>query len=313
MTIGTADRRPSGSALVPLLSSPLGSVCYALRTGRGVFLFDAGHPRAAEQTVALLRTEGLLDDLRAIVLTHAHADHVGAAGLLQRLTGAEVWAGPRQADGRLAEQERRLGLVPDPYRVTRTLADRERIDLGGETIEVLLTPGHADDHAALFLRQERTLVAGDLFTFGDVGTFDITHHHTRSLALMIESVRRCADLGADRVAPGHGPVQRRPQRLLQAAEHRLRFFRERPLLLAAHTLMPLMLLLIESRSGALMAELREQALRHARCFDEFLAGLDGAGIAHEFEKILMILALKGLVSVVDGRVYYRSDSLAAAA
>jgi hydroxyacylglutathione hydrolase len=312
MTVATADRE-TACGLQPLVSSPLGSVCYALRTGRGVFLFDTGHPRAAEQTVALLRAEGLLDDLTAIVITHAHADHVGATGLLQRLTGAEVWAGPGRADGRLAEQEQRLGLTPEPYRVDRTLADRELIDLGGETLEVLLTPGHADDHAALYLRGQRTLVAGDLFTFGDVGTFDITHHHTRSLALMIDSVRRCAELCPERVAPGHGPMQRRPRQLLQAAEQRLDYFRRRPLLLAAHTLMPLMLLLIESRNGSPMSELRKQALRHARCFDEFLAGLEGAGIAHEFEKILMILALKGLVSVIDGRVYYRSDALAAAA
>ena len=55
-----------------------------------------------------------------------------------------------------------------PWTATRAVRDGERIDLGGRTLEVLLTPGHTPDSLCVFDRQHRLLFTGDTFYLGPI-------------------------------------------------------------------------------------------------------------------------------------------------
>ncbi|BFI97025.1 MAG: MBL fold metallo-hydrolase [Rhodanobacter sp.] len=87
-------------------------------------------------------------DLRWILETHAHADHLTAAAWLRSRTGAPVAAGAGIV-GVQAEFKRRLGLdeefVADGSHFDRLLRDGDTLPLGEATIEVLATPGHTAD------------------------------------------------------------------------------------------------------------------------------------------------------------------------
>lgn len=101
---------------------------------------------AARAVLGHLQAQRL--DLRWILETHAHADHLSAAAWLRAQTGAPVAAGV----GIVAVQvefKRRLALgedfVADGTPFDRLLHDGELLSLGGLTLEVLATPGHTAD------------------------------------------------------------------------------------------------------------------------------------------------------------------------
>jgi glyoxylase-like metal-dependent hydrolase (beta-lactamase superfamily II) len=123
------------------------------------------------------------DDLAHIVLTHVHMDHAGGAGaLLTRFPRANVWIHERGAPhlvdpSRLvASTERTYGrerlarffgdMTPCDAGRVRAVRDGDRIDLGGRTLAVIGTPGHASHHVALHDSGN-----GAVFTGEAIGSF----------------------------------------------------------------------------------------------------------------------------------------------
>ncbi|MBD8873314.1 MBL fold metallo-hydrolase [Rhodanobacter sp. DHB23] len=100
----------------------------------------------AQAVLDHLRAHGL--DLRWILETHAHADHLTAAAWLRARTGAPVAVGAGIVEVQ-AGFKQRLGLggefVADGSHFDRLLRDGDTLPLGGSTIEVLATPGHTAD------------------------------------------------------------------------------------------------------------------------------------------------------------------------
>lgn len=81
------------------LHSIKGSVnCYLLKTEDGIAVLDTGFLGSAPKILDAARAiGGTTADIRHIVLTHAHPDHIGSAAALKRETGATVWAHPIDA------------------------------------------------------------------------------------------------------------------------------------------------------------------------------------------------------------------------
>lgn len=142
----------------------------------GVVLVDTGLPKRHGGIVEGLATIGRsVEDVQAIVLTHAHADHFGGAAVLKRQTGASLIAS--DVDAPAIEGRRPLPappildfpvlrlmarLVPTPESATVD----ERVTTGPLTVapdlEVIPTPGHTDGHISLLLdRAGGVLFVGD--------------------------------------------------------------------------------------------------------------------------------------------------------
>jgi glyoxylase-like metal-dependent hydrolase (beta-lactamase superfamily II) len=151
-----------------------------VQDGRAAFV-DCGTAHAVPRLLAALEAEGLgVDAVDWLLLTHVHLDHAGGAGqLLRALPRARVAVHPRGAphlidprkliDASIAvygeENYRRLygELLPiDASRVEAT-ADGAMLALGGRSIEVLHTPGHALHHQAFFDRSAQAIFTGDTF------------------------------------------------------------------------------------------------------------------------------------------------------
>ena len=102
--------------------------------------------------------------VEAILLTHTHKDHSRLAPALKAATGAPIWFGGQHRPSRPRKflewdpvaGDSDLELVPD-----RTLADGERLDLDGMTLEVLATPGHCKNHLAFGVVGTGMLLSGD--------------------------------------------------------------------------------------------------------------------------------------------------------
>ncbi len=129
---------------------------------------------------ALARAEKRPEDVRYIVVTHAHLDHAGGAGaLLRALPNATLLAHPRTAK-HLVDPERLVSgaigvygaerfrtlyveLVPAPANRVRSLEDGETFDLGGATLRVHHTYGHAFHHFIVDDSALETVYTGDAF------------------------------------------------------------------------------------------------------------------------------------------------------
>jgi metallo-beta-lactamase class B len=113
----------------------------------GHLLVDGGATADASLIKANLQTLGIdLRDIKWILNSHAHCDHAGGIAQLVRDTGAEVIAGAADAPllARGGQDDPQYGdrFPFAPVQVTRTVADGERLHLGGITVTAHATPGH---------------------------------------------------------------------------------------------------------------------------------------------------------------------------
>lgn len=183
-------------------------------------LIDAGLAGSAgEIEAAIGGIGGTRRDLRQLVLTHFHDDHVGAAGEISRWGGVTVLAHHRDAPVIRGEQpgpapvftpaERELyeriagpGLPPaPPCRVDRELREGDLLGFGGGA-RILSVPGHTDGSIAVHLPAERVLFTGDAVARASTQTILGPFNVDRDRAIV--SMRRLAAMDVDVACFGHG-------------------------------------------------------------------------------------------------------------
>jgi glyoxylase-like metal-dependent hydrolase (beta-lactamase superfamily II) len=173
-------------------------------------------PKILQQIAALGRP---LSDLKRILITHAHPDHIGGLPAVQRATGAQVLASAIErpvVEGRKpiprVPPENRTGLgrfisMPEVTMpgtpVDRELSDGEVLPevLGG--MQVVSTPGHAPGHLAFWHPALRIVFCGDvIFRLPNLGLpFSIV---TYDMQENKRSIRRIVQLEPSIVCFGHG-------------------------------------------------------------------------------------------------------------
>jgi glyoxylase-like metal-dependent hydrolase (beta-lactamase superfamily II) len=173
-------------------------------TSREAIVIDPGDD--IEDVLALVRKHHL--QVKQIVITHAHIDHVGGAMKLRTATGAPILL--NQNDYTLLKmldvQAAWIGVAtPEKVEIDQNLGDADTVKAGSLAAQVLHTPGHTEGSVCLYFPAEKKLFAGDTLFAGSIGRTDlpggsyekILHSlHQRVLALPDETV----------VIPGHGPV-----------------------------------------------------------------------------------------------------------
>lgn len=139
-------------------------------------LVESGPGSTLETLLAGVREAGFEPErLTAVLVTHIHLDHAGAAGTLARRFDAEVYVHENGA-GHLLEPERLLGsaariygdqmeelwglMEGTPQGLLRPVRDGEPLEVAGHRLEVLYTPGHASHHVS-YLLDKRLMFTGD--------------------------------------------------------------------------------------------------------------------------------------------------------
>jgi hydroxyacylglutathione hydrolase len=169
-------------------------------TGAGIIV-DPG--AATPQLLADARAHGVT--IEAIVLTHAHVDHVEGLALAKRATGVPIFLHPADAELYQAApmQAEMFGLRMDPLPpVDRPLAAGDVVRFGECELVVRFAPGHAPGHVMLV--GDGVAVVGDVIFSGSIGRTDLPGGDLATLMRSIrEQVLTLPD--ATTLHTGHGP------------------------------------------------------------------------------------------------------------
>jgi glyoxylase-like metal-dependent hydrolase (beta-lactamase superfamily II) len=222
---------------------------YAIEGDDGVTVVDAGFPSSWRSFEELLKRIGRrMEDVRAVVLTHGHFDHVGFAERARAELAIPVWV--PDDDGWLArhpyryetERPRILYLWKPPVlKIMATMAaagalavegvweceryqDGQELPVPGRP-RVVGTPGHTFGHSSLVLADRGVVIAGDAVVTLDIYTAQkgprvVARAATANSDRALASLDRIEELGDLLLLPGHGdpyPSAARAASLARAA------------------------------------------------------------------------------------------------
>jgi glyoxylase-like metal-dependent hydrolase (beta-lactamase superfamily II) len=162
-----------------------GYVIYDREQGE-CFVVDPGYN--GEKFVKIIKELGL--NMKGILLTHHHYDHVGGVDKIKEMTGCSVYI--HRAD---ADMYKKYAEV--------LLEDGELLTLGEEQIKVIHTPGHTNGSVCFYSEQSKLAFTGDTIFNVDLGRTDLSDG---SPSAMEHSIRDIINLWSNEIIiyPGHG-------------------------------------------------------------------------------------------------------------
>lgn len=212
--------------------------CYLLEDDDGWTVLDTGLHRPeiyAGWQAAFARLGIAPGDIRRIVVTHMHPDHIGLAGRLQQETGAPVFMSPREwevaeaawvhgerQDEALPAYLRRVGAPPEVGALVASQQQKlrqmtqptpvdvaflnpgETLRMAGRRFEVIHAPGHADGQILFYAPSERLIFCGDQVLqhiTPNIGLWPATQPNP--LQRYMESLQSLMALEVTLALPGH--------------------------------------------------------------------------------------------------------------
>jgi len=187
---------------------------YLLINGEELTVIDTGTSGNAQKTVAYIQKIGHQPaDVKTIILTHFHMDHMGSAEELKDLTNAKVAAHTEDADyisGKKPFPKPKNILFravssfvkPAPVQVDVILKEDDKI----AGLTVIHTPGHTPGSIMLLDEKRKVLFAGDTLRYDGKKVSGSPEQFTMDPNQVRESIAKASTLNFDIMLPGHGEI-----------------------------------------------------------------------------------------------------------
>jgi len=183
--------------------------CYLCHDQGEAVLIDASCDTEAECAEVMEVIEEHDLEVRHLLLTHAHVDHIFGCRFFEEQFGQRFKAHEAAVPfiERADEQATAFGVEVDPPSVPTTfLGEEDTVSFGDTTLEILHTPGHSPDSISFVHRPSRQAVTGDVLFQNSIGRTQGLPETSRTQ--LLESITETLlPLGDDvRIYPGHGPT-----------------------------------------------------------------------------------------------------------
>jgi hydroxyacylglutathione hydrolase len=172
------------------------------RTGEAVII-DPGDDE--EKILKIIKQQGF--QVKSLLHTHAHLDHIGMAGPLKRKGYGEIFLHKDDEFlyDSLEEQGKLFGLSLQPKdEVDEHLSHKDQIEFGDHVLSVIHTPGHTPGSCSFLLEKKGILFSGDTLFQSSIGRTDLPGGDFNQIVDSIKN--RIFNLKKDySIIPGHGP------------------------------------------------------------------------------------------------------------
>jgi len=218
---------------------------FAIRNPTGFTCIDVGGggDQNIKLTTDLLNGDGIdVSDINAVIISHTHADHMGAIAHFKSLN-PNITIINHKEDAQYLSDNQKLNHIFESNLVSqyfpdksfnvmdfykafcpiseaesdRTVVEGDMLNCGDYTFEVLHTPGHHPGHISLYEPNLRALFVGDM-----VG-MEIPFYNSRSGGVegYLESIKKYRNLGIDVILPSHGELIHNPSEVLSEIEKKI--------------------------------------------------------------------------------------------
>lgn len=220
---------------VPMRHNPLGyTYAYLLREAATLIDTGVGTRDAFDSLEEQTRSADMkLTEIKRIIPTHLHRDHIGHVDTIRKLSGAKVYAHRTAIERKKESRARDVDLYADTRNETKLLGgskylgflrrfensfrgrvrsleidepleDGQLLELEGSTLKVYWTPGHAREHICLHDEEKRILYAGDHVLPKITPHVSLRSHlEGDPLGDYIESLEKLRGLDVETVLPAH--------------------------------------------------------------------------------------------------------------
>ncbi|WP_334326956.1 MBL fold metallo-hydrolase [Gilliamella apicola] len=180
------------------------SIVWCDETNEAAFIDPGGEPELLKKAV-----EKLGVNIKQILLTHGHLDHVGVAAELAKHYDVKI-IGPSQEDEflftALPQQSMQFGFpYTESFLPDRWLKENDKIQIGNISLDVLFCPGHTPGHIVFINLKDKIAFIGDVLFKNSIGRTDFPRGNHADLISSI--THKLFPLGDDFIfVPGHGPM-----------------------------------------------------------------------------------------------------------
>lgn len=209
------------------------SAAYAIDTGDGLILIDTGSDEKAVRLKECLTEVGLkVEDIKYVLLTHAHYDHVFGSNRVRETSNATVCVGAGDVDVlRNADEFALFSLFPrvefsgTPIVVDRVLNDGDTIELGDTIVSVIACAGHTPGSLCYLAEknEKRILFSGDVIASVRFGPatypISISPKYRGDAISYLDTINDLLAMDVpDILLPGHPRQQTRAQSIAMSSE-----------------------------------------------------------------------------------------------
>lgn len=298
-----------------LLPGNKSSNIYFIHQKDGVII-DTGHPHQAAENVRCLKEFGIAkNDVKYIINTHSHPDHVGGnTEFLNYFSDAQIINSIKTQP--YIKKVKSYAFYEDikdtvaPYPVHREVTDGEELKLGSRTFRIIETPGHTADSVSIELA-ESVLFSGDTLYQNIVPQVDYYNDLLFSLQQLKDSYRKLKAKNYKKIFPGHGAPFENLEKIFAMLLRKIEKFTENPQLLLVNSICPLLELYLKKNPSKTIQQI-------VAVFSEYLNRPASANLWPSFknvdfcdstEKALVLMKVMNIIATNDNDEFFLAGEL----